>query len=114
MRTCPKFSPLIIQKKSSGGSWKDSGFFADGDWEFGESSDINSEYRVQTHFFTPSNCLGTILIYHSTISITLFLFFFCSNVEHTSHSTIVSKSERGFLLSVFNIPSEYRSWVYLS
>ena len=53
MRTWPKFSPLIVQKKSSGGSWKDSWFFTDGDCEFGESSDINSEYRVQTHFSYP-------------------------------------------------------------
>ena len=50
VRTWSKLSLLIIQKKSSGGSWKDLWFFAGWDWEF---SDINPEYRVQTHFCTP-------------------------------------------------------------
>ena len=30
VRTWPKLPPLIVQKKSSGGSWKDSWFLAGG------------------------------------------------------------------------------------
>ena len=49
------------------------------------------------------------------ISVTSLIFIlFFSNLEYTSPSIVISDNERRLLLSVLNIPSEYRSWIYLS
>ena len=58
VRAWAKSSPLIAHGKSHDGSWKDSWFFALGDWELRNSPDMCPRYQVQTHFST----LGSFII----------------------------------------------------